>query len=89
MKKAPWRKNRATEKQIDFLKRAGIEFDPDITAGEASRLIDQRLSEPATEKQKWFLRKHGVPIAAPDLLTKMQASKLIREFKESKEGVAV
>jgi superfamily II DNA or RNA helicase len=80
-KAAPWRKNRATEKQIDFLRRAGIEYDPDITAGEASKLIDQRLGEPATEKQKWFLRKNGV--AAPELLTKMQASKLIREFKES------
>jgi superfamily II DNA or RNA helicase len=88
-KAAPWRKNRATEKQVDFLKRAGIEYDPNITAGEASKLIDQRLSEPATEKQKWFLKKNGVPVAAPELLTKMQASRLIREFKESKEGVAV
>ncbi len=88
MKNAPWRKNKATEKQIDTLKRLGVPHDPDITAGEASALLQQKLDEPATSKQKYTIRKNGLH-PTPDVLTKAHASRLIGQWAKERKGVAV
>lgn len=88
MKNAPWRKNKATEKQLDTLKRLGVQHDPDITAGEASALLQQKLDEPATSKQKYTIRKNGLH-PTPDVLTKAHASRLIGQWAKERKGVAV
>ena len=88
MKNAPWRKNKATEKQIDTLKRLGVQYDPDITAGEASALLQQKLDEPATSRQKYTIRKNGLH-PTPDVLTKVHASRLIGQWAKERKGVAV
>ena len=88
MKNAPWRKNKATEKQLDTLKRLGVQHDPDITAGEASALLQQKLDEPATSKQKYTIRKNGLH-PTPDVLTKAHASRLIGQWAKERKGVAL
>lgn len=42
MAKTNWGTQKATEKQLDFLKRHGIEFKENISKLEASALIDER-----------------------------------------------
>lgn len=56
----------ATDKQINFLKENNIEYPENITAGQASKMIDEHLtasqnSNELTAKQKAFLEKRGLP----------------------------
>ena len=56
----------ATDKQINFLKENNIEDPENITAGQASKMIDEHLtasqnSNELTAKQKAFLEKRGLP----------------------------
>lgn len=88
MKNAPWRKNKATDKQIDTLRRLGVKHDPDITAGEASALLQQRLDEPATSRQKYTISKNKLH-PNPEVLTKANASRLIGQWVKDRKGVLV
>ncbi|QSO55466.1 DEAD/DEAH box helicase (plasmid) [Alicyclobacillus curvatus] len=42
---ARWRKDKATQKQIDLLEKLGVAIPDDLSKGEASLLIDKRLAE--------------------------------------------
>jgi hypothetical protein len=76
---AAWRSRPATDRQVAALRRRGIAVRPDLTAGEASTLLDVALAgsalAPATGKQVWRLRRMGV--AVPAGLTRREASALI------------
>lgn len=80
-KDAAWRNEPATEKQIAALKRNNVDFRERISKGEAAELLNAKMSEPATNKQIWLiLKEHLHP--APQFLTKYEAAKIIREYKE-------
>ena len=80
-KDAAWRTEPATEKQISALKRLGIDFNPDITKGEANDLLNQKMGIPATEKQIWFILHNNLH-PNPKFLTKAEAGRIINEYKK-------
>mgnify|MGYP000860640369 FL=1 len=84
MKSASWRKEEATEKQRKALKRMGVQFDPNISKGEASRLLDQKLGALATGSQVGFIRKRSLH-PHPELLTKYEATKIIGRYMKAQE----
>jgi superfamily II DNA or RNA helicase len=54
-KNAAWRNYPASEKQIEMLTRFGIQFNPEITKGEASEILDpifEKLKAKKTQKEK-------------------------------------
>jgi hypothetical protein len=79
-KDAKWRAHPASEKQINLMKRIGIAYSPEITKGEAARLIDEVMNQPATDRQLFFIQTHGLH-AAPSFLTKKEARNLIAQYK--------
>lgn len=79
-KDAPWRSQPASPKQIEALARMGISVDPKISKGEAAQILDARMNEPATAKQLWWLRSHG--IGTKHGLTKSEARNLIAEAQK-------
>ena len=83
-KTARWRRDPATDKQIEQLLRYGISHDKNITKGEAIDLMKEIFDQPATDKQIWYIRKNGLH-QYPELLTKRAAGKII---SESKAGLA-
>lgn len=93
---AKWRRNPASEKQLVLLKKWAIPHDPEtITAGEASGLIDiemaraqNRREEPASHKQKWFIRTRLGQKDLPEGLTRGQATRIIAQAQREKKGVA-
>lgn len=82
MKNADWRDYPASEKQINALKKMGVNFKDGITKGQASDLLSRKFgtSAMATDKQIWFITKHGL-YDSPELLNKYEASKLISDYK--------
>lgn len=78
-KDAPWRAEPATTKQLETLEKLGIKFNYGVSRGEASLLLDNKLNEPATSKQIYWLRIHRVNFE-PNI-SKMQAKKLIAGHK--------
>ena len=84
MKSASWRKEGATEKQRKALKRMGVPFDPDISKGEASRLLDRKFGVLATGSQIGFLRKRSLH-PNPELLTKHEATKIIGRYMKAQK----
>lgn len=76
-KDAAWRMEPATQKQKEALMRYGIMFDMEISKGQASQLLDSRFNEPATVKQIYWLRAHGVSVTHS--ITKLEARKMIAE----------
>lgn len=84
MKSASWRKKEATEKQRKALKRMGVQFDPNISKGEASRLLDQKLGALATGNQVGFIRKRHLH-PHPEFLTKYEATKIIGRYMKTQE----
>ena len=80
-KDAPWRKDSATEKQINALQKMGIDFNPGLTKGEAADLMNAKISVPATDKQKYFIAKNNLH-PNPQFLTKREASKIISAYKQ-------
>ena len=86
LKDAPWREEPATEKQINALRRMGIQFGEAISKGEAAKILDQKLSALATSAQAWFIKKHRLH-SHPELLTKYEAGKLIGKYKQRQEGM--
>jgi len=83
-KDAPWRSQPATSKQIETLEKLGIEVGGDIDKGTAAQLLDSKFNEPATEKQIYWLKRHGVGF---DLgLTKRDARKIIADRMKAESG---
>lgn len=78
-KDARWTRQKPTAKQIEMLTKLKIQYDPDISRGEAAQLISEQLArrevEPATSKQLWRLRQMGY--TPPEGLTKPQARQMI------------
>ncbi|HBQ87545.1 MAG TPA: hypothetical protein DD811_13865 [Syntrophomonas sp.] len=78
-KDARWTKQKPTVKQMEMLTKLKIQYDPDISRGEAAQLISEQLArrevEPATIKQLWRLRQMGYN--PPEGLTKPQARQMI------------
>lgn len=93
---AKWRRKPATEKQLDLLRKWAVPHDPEtITAGDASGLIDMEMAraqnrreEPASHKQKWFIRVKLGKKDLPDGLTRGQATRIIAQAQREKKGVA-
>jgi len=83
-KNASWRKRPASQGQLDYLRRLGVSLDRHITKGEASDLIDKVVSQPASEKQVFCIKKHNLH-AEPNLLTKTEASRLIAKYKHNSQ----
>lgn len=76
-----WGDAPATDKQKDSVKRLFPALDVNaLTKLEASQILARKYSiqEPATQKQKYFLRMHGFDTAN---LTKREAAKMIAEIR--------
>ena len=76
-KDAAWRAEPATQRQKETLSRCGIAFSEDISKGQASQLLDGRFNEPATVKQVYWLRVHGISVNHS--ITKLEARKIIAQ----------
>jgi hypothetical protein len=74
-KDAPWRSQLATQKQMDTLTKLDVSLDYEISKGEASQLLDRRINEPATTKQIYRLKVHGIPVN--NNISKLEARKII------------
>lgn len=78
-----WREGGATEKQVAFLKRAGIDASG-LTKGTAADLMTQEIAkreaEPASAKQIGYLRSLGAT-NLPANLTKREAMRIIGQLK--------
>ena len=84
-KNAKWRGSAATVKQLDALTRMGIPFPPGITKGEAHSLISETMNAPATDRQRYFIQRHGLH-KNPYILTKREAGTVIAQYKNSRTG---
>ncbi|MBR0221036.1 MAG: DEAD/DEAH box helicase [Synergistaceae bacterium] len=76
-----WGDAPASDKQKDYVKSLIPALNVEtLTKFEASQILARKCSiqEPATQKQKYFLRMHGFDTAN---LTKREASKMIAEIK--------
>lgn len=88
---AAWRREPPSEAQQALLKTLGVA--PPATRGEASQLIDQLraqrqtgwLAQPATSKQRWFLKQHG---AWQDNMSRGEAGAAINEIKRQEANDA-
>lgn len=80
LKTAEWRNYPATDRQIDTLRKNGVYFRPGISRGEACDLLGSIMNTGATDKQLWFIRRYRLH-DSPELLTKSEASKLIKDYK--------
>jgi superfamily II DNA or RNA helicase len=78
---APWARREATPRQRACLQRFGLRAPTELTAGQASAIIDMLIARAkagfCTIKQARLLRRLGH--ASPEQLTKSQASRLIDE----------
>jgi superfamily II DNA or RNA helicase len=84
---AKWRKERASEKQLQLLSNLNLPYDPKISKGEAAGLLNLHFNQPATEKQVWYLYRNNLH-SFPETLSKKEAGTLIQRFKEKIEGNA-
>lgn len=82
-KDASWKSYPATEKQLNALDMMKIAHDEGITRGEASELLAKQMNVPPTPAQMWTIQKNQLH-DLPELLTKAEASKIIKKFKEGK-----
>lgn len=82
-RKARWREGGASEKQIAFLKRAGIENAEGLSKGTAADLMTQEIAkreaEPASSKQIGYLRSLGASV--PANISKREAMRMIGQMK--------
>jgi superfamily II DNA or RNA helicase len=80
---AAWRDRAASEKDVKFLRRAGVDAKEGITAGTAADLAlqvkEQHALKPATPAQLKYLRDVGIKI--PAACTKREAQGLIVKSK--------
>lgn len=89
-KDASWRKTTASDKQKEILDKLNVEYDENITKGQASDLIEKVKSArnnwkylPATQKQIYFLTSNNITVRKGIL--KGEASKLIYELKNKEK----
>lgn len=84
--------DRATEKQIAYITKCGINCPPDLEKGEASKLIDTLVKRidagKATFKQMKYLRALGYKDSEIENVTFSQASDLIGQLKNKGRGAA-
>ena len=80
LKEAAWRYQPASEKQKAAMRNMGISFPDSISKGEAYDLMSGVINVEATDKQKWFIRTHGLH-DSPELLSKREAYQIIRDYK--------
>jgi hypothetical protein len=78
---AKWRKEKASNKQLQLLDNFRLPYTPTISKGEAANLLNQHFNQPATEKQVWYLNFHNLH-PCPEVLSKKEAGKIIQKFKE-------
>jgi superfamily II DNA or RNA helicase len=78
---AKWRKEKASEKQLQLLDNFCMPHNSRISKGEAANLLNQYFNQPATEKQVWYLNFHNLH-PFPEVLSKKEAGKIIQKFKE-------
>ena len=83
----------ATEIQKEQLEKYKVEFDKDITRGEASRIIYKHQKDieaakaaPATDKQIEYMSKNDIEVS--ENITSGEASKLITEEMRSKSAAS-
>ena len=85
---AAWRDRAATEKDVKFLRRAGVDAKAGISAGTAADLAlqvkERHALEPATPAQLKYLRAVGMQI--PPSCTKREAQGLIVKSKFRKSA---
>jgi hypothetical protein len=77
----------ATENQLEYLRRLGVNPRSEISRSTASELIDETLRQaPATERQLNYIRDLGGNV--PPEMSKRQASELIDELleQEARQG---
>ncbi|GHV48012.1 putative DEAD box family helicase, phage associated [Synergistales bacterium] len=87
-KNAPWRKRPASDGQKELMTKLKIAFAPDISKGEAGRLIDAALGRPATGEQIQRIADKGLH-PMPDILTYQAAKKIIKEGANNGKRIAV
>jgi hypothetical protein len=85
-KGAQWRREVPTQKQLDALVRMGIPVSPDLTKGEAHRMIGEVMDQPLTDKQLYTIKRNGLH-KNPAVLTKREARDLIARYYQSRHGV--
>jgi type I site-specific restriction endonuclease len=79
-REAKWRKEKASDKQIQLLDNLQLPHNPMISKGEAANLLDQYFNQPATGKQIWYLNFHKLH-PFPEVLSKKEAGKIIQKFR--------
>ena len=84
LKDAKWRKEPASDTQITWLQKKGIPYTANISKGEANDLLAPVFNERATEKQLKVIRANNLH-EYPEILTKKEATQLIREFKAQEQ----
>lgn len=85
-----WRKETASDRQLEQLKKWKIPHSADITRGEASEILSMEIERrtaknngPATPKQIYHIRsKLGIPV--PDTITFAEARKMIAEGEKQR-----
>jgi superfamily II DNA or RNA helicase len=80
---AKWRKEKASEKQLQLLDNLRLPHNPVISKGEAANLLNQYFNQPATAKQLWYLNFHNLH-PFPEVLSKKEAGQIIQKSKEGK-----
>jgi superfamily II DNA or RNA helicase len=79
---ATWRKEKASDKQLQLLDNLQLSHNSMISKGEAANLLNQYFNQPATGKQLWYMNFHKLhPI--PEVLSKKEAGKIIQQFKDA------
>lgn len=84
-KNAAWRREVATERQLELLIQKGIPYSQNITKGEAQQLISAVFNEPLTEKQLRMIQRNGLH-PNPAILTKREARELISRYCEKRSA---
>lgn len=83
---AKWRDQPASEAQIAFLKRSGIDATS-LTKGTAADIITQKSADPASPKQIDYLKRRGVSVNAG--MTKREASREIAKTRSGSMGRSI
>jgi DNA-directed RNA polymerase subunit H (RpoH/RPB5) len=78
---AKWRKEKASDKQLQLLDNLQLPHNPVISKGEAANLLNQYFNQPASERQIWYLGFHNLH-PFPEVLSKKEAGQIIQKFKD-------
>jgi hypothetical protein len=78
---AKWRKEKASEKQLQLLDNLCLPHEPVISKGDAANLLNQHFNQPATGRQVWYLNSHNLH-PFPEVLSKKEAGQIIQKSKD-------